>query len=403
MKKNKLLESFDLIDDKFIDEAENEVSTLYSSKRTRRNALIGGAALLMSVLVVFTSIYFLKDPQPIQTPVNTDYLTETPPDSSFGTPVHPPTCEPDITLGDDIRLEHISRELFEKSEYKELIKKTAIFLYDHNHNNEYNYQCPFLESDIVELHDNTWELQYENTTYCEINGVIEGSTLIQSDDYTYYFSREAIIKDDTTGEEITLSNVLQIYKIKNGEATLISRTSLSDKFGFEPQLIQEFINEMYISKDNKTLTLFLYNSKDYITTIVSLDVSKPTDIKLKNTVKLTGKYETSRSVDGKIIFVGSNRFFHVPLNGDHNHYMISYNDQSNYVPQIDFGKGFEYFLPTEIVCPENITNLKYTIIYQFDENTFEPVSKLAYMAKPTMFYFTSETLYLVTAIKEQKP
>lgn len=165
---------------------------------------------------------------------------------------------------------------------------------------------------------------YNEVTDNQVAGVIEGDLIKRSDQYIYYI--------DWHDDE------LLVYSIEGEDSKQIAVYTFEGYGDPSPR-------ELYLSSDCKTVTVICSNRGDAEgdwTQIVSLDVSDPTDIRERTSVNIKGYSTTSRMVDGKLLLnsynIGNN---------------INFDDESTFLPQIDTGDGFESIPMEDIITPRN--------------------------------------------------
>jgi uncharacterized secreted protein with C-terminal beta-propeller domain len=211
--------------------------------------------------------------------------------------------------------------------------------------------------------------RYEETTDNQVNGVIEGDLIKRSDKYIYYLN----------------GKILNIYSIEGEDSKKVGSCTLADWNIITGQV------EMYLSEDCKTVTLIApgvtrdansYYAR-YYTQVVSLDVSDPSNIVEKGSVKLNCCFNTSRKVDGTILLLGTYSFYEKP----------DYSDPATFVPQIDTKAGTVSVPMDSIVVPKELNATQYTVICKLDENTLELMGSGAFLSYTNGVYVSKENVF----------
>ena len=211
--------------------------------------------------------------------------------------------------------------------------------------------------------------KYEEVTDNQTLGVIEGDLIKRSSEYIYYLD----------------GYVLRVYSIDGEDSQMVGSYSLSDS----PKNYYSYYSyrEMYLSADCKTVTVIspgYDKAKGSLIEIISLDVSNPSEITEKKSVRLMGAYTSSRLTDGGFILISD---FAVKNSPD-------FSDESQFVPQIDMGTGYESIPMEGIISPDTLTSTRYTVICRFDENTLELIDSSAFLSCGEHVYLSSSTAYI---------
>jgi len=210
----------------------------------------------------------------------------------------------------------------------------------------------------------------------DISGIVtEPDLMRKSDKYIYYLNRSA----DTYA--------MQIFSADGENSKQVGSYDLS-------YLGSRRIFCLYLSPDFKSATVIVRDHD--ISTVILLDVSDPANIINKKTVRVKGEVFDSRLVDGRIILFNT---FWIKSKPD-------FTDESAFLPQIDTGNGFESVPPQNIVIPEeDTTSLYYKVIYILDQNTLELTDSLALLSERdgTLFgiYVSESGIYVCENIYER--
>lgn len=226
---------------------------------------------------------------------------------------------------------------------------------------------------------------YEEVTDNQVEGVIEGDLIKRSDKHIYYLS----------------DSVLYIYSIDKAETKQVGRYSLND---FMSEMNYKEYNgifyssnvEMYLSQDCTTITIVMNTyskSSDTVTTLVSLDVSDPADITLNDHLLFTGSYISSRLVDDDLLLT-------------YNFYayskQIDFDDPMTFVPSYGTRDNMRPIDSENIVCPEDPSASRYTVVAKLDSKTLELKDTIALLSYSQQLYVSEDTIYATYAYTDQE-
>ena len=215
---------------------------------------------------------------------------------------------------------------------------------------------------------------YKEITDNQVEGVTEGDIIKRSDRYIYYLSY----------------GVLKIYSIEGKDSKAVGSIDLSsvvitNEYGKEEEInLYSYNCEMYLSKDCKTVTVLGIDGGK--TRVISFDVSNPEKIALKNHIQVDGNYKTSRLVDGKLLLI-TNKYY---MSKD-----IDFSKAETFVPSISYDNESKTMLiPMEsIVLPDEITNQNYTVITLMDESTLGITGCASFLSYTSDVYVTNNAIY----------
>ena len=329
MKNERLLDLMNLLDDKYIDEANPE------NKKTKKKAnwlKFGLIAACICLMVTAMNLYLF-----------TPFTSYVPDVSKYESSEYFPIIE---------KLNALS---VVKPEYKNNFDKifsSILAIGDAVNKNE---DVDFDANDPSPLPDGVvgdkGEEDYEEITDNQVEGVVEGDLIKRSDKYIYYLS----------------DNTLNIYSIEGENSKLISSLDASDYFIGTDISIANYSKEMYLSQDCNTVTIvssYISGGDSYSCTdgksniktgtiIIALDVSDATKISQKNYVLVDGVYSTSRAVNGKLLVITKKAY-----------YNIDYSKPETFIPKISYDNETksELIPMSNIACPDTITSKNYTVI-----------------------------------------
>ncbi len=214
--------------------------------------------------------------------------------------------------------------------------------------------------------DGSSDQQYEEVTDNQVEGVIEADLMKRSDRYIYYLH----------------NGTLSVYSIAGNESRLVSEyvCTLKDA-SYNPWYDY---SELYLSTDCKTVTVILpYTTPRNGCAVLSLDVTDPMKVTLKNEVYLNYFYQSSRLVDGEILLIGEYVIGKTP----------DFGDATTFVPQIESDNETLCIPMDGIVSPDTLTSARYTVVCKLDENTLALKGSAAFLSYSQEVYVSRENVY----------
>ena len=247
MKHHKLLSSMELIDEKYVEEANPD------RKRKSRLARFGAIAAAVAIMITSVSVWLFipydKEPPDVSRHKNSQYY-------------------PLI-----LKLNELT---FKKPKYGNRFELYSSYLEAKEQSAD--IAAPINPSEVTSSN-------YVETTDNQVSGVIEADLIKRSDRYIFY------LRGDT----------LSVYPINGMDTECIS----TYKIGSGAPDVYNYSEEMYLSEDCSTLNVILpcYSGRAHTTQIVSLDVTDPANITEKERVSVSGAYVSSRLTEGKLLLV----------------------------------------------------------------------------------------------------
>ena len=280
---------------------------------------------------------------------------------------------------------------YEESEYYDLIQKLNLLTFEkprYKNNAQKlwrklkNISFGVTKAEDAEMADGatgTPESEYREITDNQVEGIIEADRIKRSDTHIYYLDNA----------------VLRIYSIdKENTAEIGSYTLYGDSKNY---YLDQW--EFYLSRDCKTVTVVTqYYTKtdktsDRYVSLISLDVSDPTNIVKKEEFSITGDYMSSRMMNGNILLLTE---FVI------NKKALDFNDETTFLPQIDEGNG-AYSIPSSgIVSPDSLNNTRYTVVMKLDESTLDLKGTAAYLSYSEDVYVSEEHVFLTHVFADDK-
>ncbi len=358
MKEKKLLEAMQLVDGKYIEEADPTKKPKLTKWLGKKSVKYGALAACVCCLIIGAIWLFA----PLRTP-KTD------------TSKH------------------------RGSDYYEIIEKLADYYHkDPEHSNRFEVLTDDLMNGIlgggIKGEGNDMEMApgapsegenqaYEEVTDNQVAGVTEGDRIKRSDRYIYYLHE----------------NMLYVYSIEGEDSKRMAAFEIPTDHMFMPYF-QDW--ELFLSEDCKTVTVLaggapLHEKNENrnipsVVTLYSLDVTNPMTIRVKNKVTVSGDYMTARIVDGEILLITK---YETYAESD-------YSDVSTFVPGIDVGNGMECISADDIYVPDTLSNGFYTVISKFDEATLSLLGNKALLSFYEEAYITEDTIYVTRDYQQQK-
>ena len=350
MKNERLLDKLNLLDDKYINEVK-----LGSKKRKTVNWLIRFGALAACICLMITGLnLFLFIP----------FKTSVPDVSQYKNSEYFPFIEKINSLN--------AKEPKYKNNFDKITSTLASTggVFDKGGigggaSNDISFDTSFAPG------DGSYDEDYNEITDNQVSGVTEGDIIKRSDKYIYYLS----------------GGVLRAYSILGADSEMVCELYLShvetkNEYGKEELINLDTNNsEMYLSKDCKTITII----GDTINTkIISLDVSNPASITLKNYVSIEGGYQTSRVADGKLLVVTSKYY------ND-----IDFSKEETFVPSVSYDNETQTMLVPmdKIACADKITNKHHTVVSLLDVNTLDLSGCASFFSFTNDVYITNNAIY----------
>ncbi len=210
---------------------------------------------------------------------------------------------------------------------------------------------------------------YQEVTDNQVAGVIEADLFKRTDTHIFYL------------QELTL----EAYTIAQADSAKVGSHTLQPG-----EQTSGWLNscEMYLSQDGKTMTVLmsgygdLGSKKSSFTCVVSLDVSDPTDIKESGRIYITGSYLSSRLVDGKLLVMNEMYVW----NPD-------FDKEESFLPQIGTPGNMQSIPADNIICPEVVNNLRYTVVTALDEKDLSKAEHAAFLSYTDQIYVSQDNIY----------
>ena len=208
---------------------------------------------------------------------------------------------------------------------------------------------------------------YVETTDNQVAGVTEADRIKRSDKNIFYLD----------GDKLRIFN---IEKENTAQLTSYDIDGENDLSGI-------FLREFYLSEDCERITVIgTYWDKEYNrtnTTLFLIDVRQPHSPSEIQRIDVSGDYLSSRYVDGRLMLFT-------------NFYLISridFDDEKNFVPFVIKDGDTELIAPDDIVSPDELSSLAYTVVCLFDEETLDISDSAAFLSYSSSVYVSENNLY----------
>ena len=231
---------------------------------------------------------------------------------------------------------------------------------------------------IDEANANLDEEKYVENTNLQVLDVREGDVLKES---THYFYRLRAQNDRQGDLEYYFDcNSLQLdVFLKAGKDTHVVAT-----YRYAPQ-DEIFLSawEMYLNDACDTLTVLFCDRaywRNARTGVLTISVADLDNVHLVREKFVSGAYASSRVIEGKLLLATNYRVY--------DFYDIEdYTDYRAYVPLVREGDDVQLIAPEEIMCPERVDSVQYTVMTYFDAD-------LSLLGQTAMLGYDTDVIYV---------
>lgn len=231
--------------------------------------------------------------------------------------------------------------------------------------------------------------KYEETTLNQVDGVIEGDLLKRSTTHAFYLQNGYSKNDEPC-------LLLKVYKLAAGDTEVVAEYYVRAKDGTSFSQYSSYIDaEMFVNADATRLTIIapcLSEQRVVYTTVISLDISDVYAIAEVNRVYVSGKYLSSRLVDGKLLVITN---FSAGNYGSYGYGQIDYDKMETYIPQCGSTLNSDFIPMKDIYLPNNCLSVNYTVLAIMDETSLEVDDSQAVFSYAQDVYVSRE--YIVVA------
>lgn len=219
--------------------------------------------------------------------------------------------------------------------------------------------------------------KYEEVTDNQTAGVIEADLIKRTSTHFFYYN-------------VNKGEIL-VYSIAGEASALVSIYKPSAPEGV--QSLYKSKSEFYLTPDAEQLLMiqpYYHNSLGVCYDIISLDVRSPESIFEQSRISVTGNYTSSRLVEGTLLLVGE-----YVLGGS-----VKYDKPETFLPLVNTGEGFDYPSMDNVICPDTVTNRRYTVINKLDAKTLALSDTLAVLSCSDILYVSDNSIYLTSSAYE---
>ena len=217
---------------------------------------------------------------------------------------------------------------------------------------------------------NESDSKYEEVTDNQVHGVIEADLFKRSDRYLYYLN----------------DNQLRVYSIAQADTALVGSFHI-DPFANTDILGDFYGSEMYLTEDCSTVIILMdghSKTEGSLATLMTLDVSDPANITHIETMVFTGSYISSRLVKNDILLT-----YNYGIYKDD----IDFNDPETFIPQYGTPGNMQLMDGDDIICPEDVSSTRYTVVAKLDGKSLQVKDTAALMSYSQQLYVSEDTIY----------
>lgn len=218
---------------------------------------------------------------------------------------------------------------------------------------------------------------YVEVTDNQVAGVTESDIFKRTTEHIYYLR----------GLE------LSVYSIAGEDSALVGTYTLTmNQTEEEREAWGEFRYwnslEMYLSQDCSTITVMMnayYTKQGTCTVLVSLDVTDPANVVEKNRILVSGSYQSSRLVNGRILLMSR---YKIDI------FNVDFDDLSTFVPQVGSSGNMQYVAAEDIIFPDTLSHCTYTTVCILDEKTLTVQDTAACLSYSDQVYVSRDNIFV---------
>lgn len=213
---------------------------------------------------------------------------------------------------------------------------------------------------------------YEEITDNQVEGITEADRIKRSSTHIFYLYGDTLWVFNIAGANSDMVGWVDLYSTRIGV--------------YHPD------EELYLSADCKTVTVIRpyhdYTNKKIVVRITSVDVSDPTNPTVKNNLEVSGSYLSSRVVDGKILLMTQHTL---------NQSAMDFEKEETFLPQVN-GKS----IPSDcIIVPEQVEYARYTVALKLDEATLAIEGQSAALSYDENIYVSQNYIFLTRSFADK--
>lgn len=247
-----------------------------------------------------------------------------------------------------------------------------------------------------ELEDATDKIEQDSSsnssndiTDNQVEGVVEGDLVKRTNTHIFHLRGNYLAVYDINKDQSRLVNTFEIkYILDYISSKVDSVLENDDTLKEEVDILDSYATnwEMLLSSDGKQLTIIANTKDDGIwdesrlatSVVMFLDVTDPCKIGIKNVITLFGNYQTSRLVDNQLLVFTNHRASFYKL----------------FIPQYDSGSGFVR-VEADKICIDIEEARELTTIYSIDMDTHQVKDACAYTGYTAQnAYVSRDRIYL---------
>ena len=220
--------------------------------------------------------------------------------------------------------------------------------------------------------------EYVEVTDNQVEGVIEGDLFKRTRDRVFYLR----------------GNTLSVYSIEGKESRELGCYEIEPVFNAKGYYYYHN-GEIFLSEDGRTVTLLLPHEAEgegAQVGVISLDVSNPEKIQKKNEIRISGGYLSARSLDGDLLLMSE---FSVGRNPD-------FSNEKEFIPQIRTKDGESSVPMKDILCPDTLTNARYTVVCRLNQESLELTGCSALLSYSREIYVSEESVYATRSFQKEE-
>ena len=333
MKNKKILDAFSQIDEAYVEEANPDRARKTGAMWWKRLAYIAVAACLMLVIVL--PIAFLGGGETTQVPSH----------------LKPYKDSPYYALIE--KLDAYYQKKHEKDDALGVMTDAAV-----------QVPTPDLNDGNEGVSGETSESLVPDITDNQVAGVIEGD----------------IVKRTATHIFALQNDYLYVYTIDGINSRVAGGYQITDGYG----------KELYLLDGGKKalLVISVYRNGSEKTELVLLNTRLPANIQEEERITLDGYLKTSRVTEDSILIFT-------------NHYVwedeLDFSDPCRFVPCITDEKGTKPISCDDIIMPEEVNSLYYSVIYSLDAETLQLEGSKAFLSGMGSVYVSKNNIFVASS------
>ena len=331
MKSKRLLHSLNFIDDKYIKEAEPKMKS--STSGTRKFITSVACIVLVAIIGLYLFIPLKSTPVDLSPYANSEYA-------------------PLIASIADYRY----KPQRYKNNFQRIINSFTFGFGAKMEDSEMPNMAPEASNGYVETTDN------------QVEGVIEADIVKRTETHVFRLN----------------GSTIKVYSIAKQNSKEIAATNIPK---FSDEQYSNGVSEMYLSMDGCTLTVISrYYANGYASKvgITRVDVSDPTAPGVQNQVSIDGEYNSSRMVNGKLILISEYSLAQSE---------IDYAKPETFVPKITEDNVTKCIEFSNIIYPDKLNNLRYSVVALVEERTLDVLDANALLCYNSSVYVSQDNVY----------